>query len=337
MEDTLVLKAGEVDLSTQPIFVLANLASGVTSLIPDVDLRRPDTIDPARVVDQIKAHQVTRSAAPPAFFERLVEYCIEHKTTLPNLTRVLTGGGPVSPHLLDQLQCIAPQATIAAVYGSTEAEPIAHIARDEISTEDIAAMLGGRGLLAGRPVPNIRLRILKQHWGTPVGPYTTTGFDTACQPAGEAGEIVVSGEHVLSGYMNGQGDEKNKFSVAGVRWHRTGDAGYFDERGRLWLLGRCSARIQDSHGTLYPFSVEYAVRQHDCVRRAAVASIQDERVLAVELRNGRLSEPHLAQLLESIEFAGVRKVLVVKKMPVDTRHNSKIDHPALNSLLENRV
>ena len=95
-------------------------------------------------------------------------------------------------------------------------------------------------------------------------------------PAGEAGEIAVSVEHVLSGYMNRCSDEQNKFTAAGLRWHRTGDAGYLDERGRLCLLGRCSARIQDSHGTLYPLSVEHATLQHECVRHAAVARLRRE-------------------------------------------------------------
>jgi len=334
---TLELKAGEVDLCTQPIFVLANLASGVTSLIPDADLRRPDAIDPAPVVALIQAHQATRSAASPAFYERLVEYCVEHDTTLPHLAKIFTGGGPVWPHLLEQLQRIAPQATIITIYGSTEAEPIARISRHEIVTEDIAAMLGGRGLLVGLPVPIIRLRILKNEWGNPVGPYTPTKFDAACRPAGEAGEIVVSGEHVLPGYMNGCGDEENKFIVAGVRWHRTGDAGFLDDRGRLWLLGRCSARIEDSHGTLYPLGVEHIALQHDCVRRAAVVSVRGQRVLAVELRNARLPESQLAALLESVEFAKVQQVRVLKRMPVDKRHNAKIDYPALNSLLEKSV
>jgi acyl-CoA synthetase (AMP-forming)/AMP-acid ligase II len=236
--------------------------------------------------------------------------------------------------LLEQLQRIAPQATITAVYGSTEAEPIARISRHEIVTEDIAAILGGRGLIVGLPVPIIRLRILKNQWGTPVGPYTPTEFHAACQPVGEAGEIVVSGKHVLSGYLGGRGDEENKFIVAGVRWHRTGDAGYLDDRGRLWLLGRCSARIEDSQGTLYPLSVEHAALQHEFVRRAAVVSVGGQRVLAVEFRNGRLPEPHMAPLLGSLGFAKVQQVRVLKSMPVDKRHNAKIDYPVLNSLLE---
>lgn len=60
-------------------------------------------------------------------------------------------------------------------------------------------------------------------------------------------------------------------------------------------------------------------------------------MLAVETRNGRLSESCQARLLESLKFAHVRKVRVFKRMPVDKRHNSKIDYPALNELLEKCV
>ena len=61
----------------------------------------------------------------------------------------------------------------------------------------------------------------------------------------QPGEIVVSGAHVGAGYVGGVGDAETKFRVGEVIWHRTGDAGYLDAHGRLWLLGRCSARIAD--------------------------------------------------------------------------------------------
>ena len=197
LEQTLELHTGEVTYAHNPS-LFSRTSLRCHQPIPDTDLRRPDAIYPAPVVAQIQAHQATRATASPAFYERLVEYCLEHDATLPTLTKVFTGGGPVSPNSLDRVQRIAPQATITAVYGSTEAEPIALVARHEIAAQDIAAMLGGSGLLAGRPVPIIQLRILEEHKARPIGPFTPTEFDLACQPAGEPGEIVVPGEHVLS-------------------------------------------------------------------------------------------------------------------------------------------
>ena len=119
LKESLAPSPGDVELSTLPVFVLANLASRVTSILADADLRRPAEVSPARVVEQIRAHSPNRAAASPAFFERIVEFCEERAVQLPSLQRVFTGGGPVSLALLDGLQRSAPRAEITAVYCST--------------------------------------------------------------------------------------------------------------------------------------------------------------------------------------------------------------------------
>ncbi len=75
LERSIALVPGEIDLTTLPIFGLANLASGVTTLIPDADLRRPGAIDAQPVVGQMLRHCATRAAASPAFFERIATFC----------------------------------------------------------------------------------------------------------------------------------------------------------------------------------------------------------------------------------------------------------------------
>ncbi|RFA25574.1 AMP-dependent synthetase [Alkalilimnicola ehrlichii] len=331
LEAGLALQSGEVDLSTLPIFVLANLASGVTSLIPNVDLRSPGRINARRLLLDIQRHQPSRSGASPAFFQRLVEHCRATATTLPALKKIYTGGAPVFPDLLERLQQVAPAARVTAVYGSTEAEPIAHVAHEEISPAEITAMVGGRGLLAGTPVPEIELRILPERWGTPLEPFTREAFEAQCLPAGEPGEIVVSGEHVLPGYLQGLGDAETKFEVDGRRWHRTGDSGYLDERGRLWLLGRSSARIQDAKGILYPFAVECAARQLPAVTACALLELNGERLLAVEMK----STLDLAELRYRLTWARLDRVVLLDRIPMDRRHNAKVDYPMLRQRLIN--
>src|SRR5262245_8745503 len=142
---SLTLTPGDVDLATLPIVLLANLASRVTSLIPDADLRRPGFIDPAPVVRQIQQHGATSSVASPAFFERLALYCLERGITLPSVKKLFTGGAPVFPRLMEQMQRMAPDADVVALYGSTEAEPIAHLSRRALDDTDNQAMLSGRG------------------------------------------------------------------------------------------------------------------------------------------------------------------------------------------------
>jgi acyl-CoA synthetase (AMP-forming)/AMP-acid ligase II len=193
-------------------------------------------------------------------------------------------------------------------------------------------MLGGSGLLAGPPVEAIRLRILRDQWGRPIGPYTEAEFATHCLPPEQPGEIVVSGPHVLSGYLHGHGNDETKFQVNSVTWHRTGDAGYLDAQGRLWLLGRCVARVDDTHGTLYPFAAECAVYQDQRVRRAAVVAHQGRRLLAVEFFD-REAHLDLAAIRKTLAWACLDEVRVCRQIPVDGRHNAKIDYPGLRRLL----
>ncbi len=333
IEQNLGLKPGDVELVSLPIFVLANLASRVTSVIPVGDIRRPEAIAAEPIVEQLQRFHVTRIAAPPPFLERLVDHCESRQIELSALRRVLTGGGPVPPRMLTRLQAVANRAEISVVYGSTEAEPISTVSLGQMATADHAAMNGGQGLLTGHPVPNLQLRILRDQWGRPVGPYRSAEFHDDCQPPGVTGEVVVSGPHVLPGYLYGHGEDNNKFDVDDIRWHRTGDAGYLDAQGRLWLLGRCAARVEDHQGTLYPLGVEHAALQYDYIHRAALVSHRGQRVLAVELAK-RSANPDFASLLKSLSFAGVESVRIVKKIPVDSRHNAKTDYHRLRDLLE---
>jgi acyl-coenzyme A synthetase/AMP-(fatty) acid ligase len=332
VQQALELKPGEVDITTLPVFVLANLASGVTSVIPDVDLRHPDSIRPGRLVGQVHAHRATRLVTSPALLEHLADYCEKRRLTLPSLRKVATGGGPVFARVWTKLDRVAPCAEVTAVYGSTEAEPIALLAPCGLDATDRQSMDRGRGLPAGFPVPSIRLRILHDQWGKPIGPFTEAEFAAVCLPSGEAGEIVVSGAHVLAGYLNGHGDKQNKFAVDGTPWHRTGDAGYLDTRGRLWLLGRCAARIDDAHGRLYPFGVESVALRHPHVCRAAFVGHHAQRILVLELRRSA-PVPDLTGLAKDLAWAHLDEVQLHRHIPVDARHNAKVDHGALGARL----
>jgi acyl-CoA synthetase (AMP-forming)/AMP-acid ligase II len=333
LEHDLRLRPGDVDLTTLPVFVLANLASGVTSVIADADLVHPGAIDPAPVLAQIRAHRPTRIVASPALLDRLASHARSRHTTLDSFQHIFTGGAPVFPRLLRALREIAPQASVTAVYGSTEAEPMATVDWGEIAPVDFEAMRRGAGLLAGRPVPAIDLRVLPDRWGRPIGPFDAGDLDAEALATGTIGEIVVAGDHVVPGYLNGVGDAETKFKVGARVWHRTGDAGYLDERGRLWLMGRCSARIDDALGTLYPFAVECAAQEVAGVERAALVARRQQRRLAVQLK-ASASEQARADLLDALRWAGLADVVVVDEIPVDRRHNAKIDYPRLQKLLE---
>lgn len=166
-------------------------------------------------------------------------------------------------------------------------------------------MAKGRGLLVGKPVPQVKVRI-------------------------EDGEILVAGGHVNSGYLDPAQNAGNKIVETGITWHRTGDAGTFDEQGRLWLLGRFGSEIAMPEGPIYPFSVEVAARYWPGVRHSALVGEQGHPILAVQGDRAHLSDWQRA----AREF-GIADVVSVAQIPMDRRHNSKVDRIALAKLISN--
>jgi acyl-CoA synthetase (AMP-forming)/AMP-acid ligase II len=315
LKDDMSMNEGEIDCTNLPIFVLANLASGITSVIPQADLRAPGDIDAAPVVVQLYLNQVNRMTASPAFLSTICRYCQKHSITLDSLQKIYTGGGPVFPKLLQDLRAIAPNAAIHAVYGSTEAEPIAKIDYRDIAPQDIDKMRHGGGLLVGLPHQRLKVRIERR------------------QEDNAIGEIVVTGKHVIKGYLHGKGDSETKFVADGEIWHRTGDAGYFDDQGRLWLVGRRSAEIKDQFGSIYPFQIESAACERNFVKHAACVAHNGRRTLVLEVLPDQAGSLKLDALRRDLSWAHIDELTLIEKMPVDGRHNSKILYSAVEQHL----
>lgn len=325
--EAIALRDGEVDLTALPIFLIANLGSGLTSVIPAGDVAKPGAIDPVPVAAQIARHGITRGGASPAFWLRFASAPAGHEA-LARLRTIYTGGGPLWADDLAKLRAVAPDTRLVCVYGSTEAEPIAEIDADE----SLAAPEAARLLPAGHVRPEIRCAVLRDRWGQPRASLDAAGFDAERLPAGEVGEIVVSGEHVVSGYLGGLGDEETKFRVDGTVWHRTGDAGLFDAEGRLWFAGRCAARVNVEGRVLYPAEFEVPLRGLAGLRRTATLEVAGQARLAIETDDARLVETVTARL--AAQDLPAPRIHVLKRLPLDKRHNAKIDYAALRRLLE---
>jgi acyl-CoA synthetase (AMP-forming)/AMP-acid ligase II len=330
------LRPGSINVATMPALVMANLGRGVTSLIPDVDLRRPGAADPARIAGAITQWNAESLLASPALVERLADHCVALGRPLDSLRKVFTGGAPVFPRVLDKSARAAPLARIAALYGSSEAEPIALLWREAMSADDRAAIRQGAGLPAGNPIADIKLRILQDRWGQPLADGTEEAMRSAALPAGARGEIVVSGPHVSTGYLHGQGDAETKFRVGDTVWHRTGDSGWLDEQNRLWLTGRCAARLGEAPEAQYPLMLEAALEDHPQLARAAFVSHHGQRLLVVELKRGA-ARSGLEGLANALAWARIDRVVSLSRIPVDRRHNAKIDYPALLTELDARL
>ena len=326
-------RADDVDMPTLPVFVLNNLAAGVTSVLPDFDPRRPADIDPARVHAQMVRQGVTTTSGSPAFYQRLVEWC-EARGEKLRVRALFTGGAPVLPPLARRLAAVTT-GEVHVVYGSTEAEPIASIEARAMR----AAMGSGapRGLCVGRPVPDIALRLVRPH-DEPIvlGP---KGWNEWEQEPDQVGEVLVSGAHVLSGYLDDpDSDRANKVRDGERVWHRTGDAARLDAEGRLWLMGRVRHRVRRAGATWWGTAAEVRALTVQGVRHAAYvglpdASLGQRAVLCVETAGGRLEpdlERHLRSALGEIPADEVR---ALERIPRDPRHASKTDLPGLYQAL----
>ncbi len=329
-------RSADIDFVAIPMFALFNLANGTTSVIPACDMKRPGRADPLVILTQLKSENATTIVASPALLERLANYCLRKRHSIPTLRSISTGGGPVSPTLPERLRAVAPISDIKSVYGSTEAEPIASVVDHEISIADKRAMRVGAGLLVGRPVTGCSTKIIPNHDGIVMGPYSETEFEALALADGEIGEIVVSVRHVLSVYADPVRNLQSKIDVGRRRWHRTGDAGYFDTKGRLWLVGRCAAAIRDARGTVYPFQVEYAVSAVRGINRAALIADQGKRVLVLET-SAREFTADCIKAAHCISDKRIDSIVTVRRIPMDRRHDAKIDYPALMNLLEGRL
>ena len=315
----------DVDMPTLPVFVLSNLALGIPSVIPDADPRRPADIDPRRVHRQMVHEGVTTSSGSPAFYERLAAWCERTGEVLP-LRALFTGGAPVLPPLARRLQAVV-QGAAHVVYGSTEAEPIAGITADEMVALDGVA----DGVCVGRPVPHVRLRLVRPH-DAPIA-LSDSGW-SEWEVEGGPGEVVVAGAHVLRGYVNDpEADLRNKIRDGDTVWHRTGDAARLDPEGRLWLLGRVRERVLRDDVEWWPLPAEVRALRVAGVTHAAYVGATDARrgkraVLVVE------SDPSGADALRpllqrALDPWPLDELRVVKHIPRDPRHASKTDLEAL--------
>lgn len=286
---------GPRDLVAFPVFALVNLAVGRTTVLPDWRQNRQHRVTGERLSAWIETHSATRLLLPPALCEALSEHGVPS-----SVTHVFTGGGPVFPDVVDRLA--RPGLAVTCVYGSTEAEPIAHLRAVDISDADRAAMRDGAGLLAGDPVPQVRLRIVDD-------------------------EVQVAGGHVNRGYLDPARDAETKVAEGDTVWHRTGDAGRLDDAGRLWLLGRTSAAVRRDGRTIWPFAVETAARSWPGLRRAALAEAGGRLLLAVEGDTA-----HMADWRARAGVLGLDEVRAIE-IPLDRRHRSKVDYPALRRRL----
>ena len=302
--------------SSFPIFLLSHMATGTTTFIPDLNWRKPVESNFRNIVKQITENNIQNIILPPAIFENIVKFCKDEKIMLENVQKVYTGGAPVFYSLMKNIKEVFANAKIIALYGASEAEPISVLNFEYITEEDIENMKNGDGLLAGKIVNEIELKIEELEKTSEKNKISEI-----------KGEILVRGENVVDGYLN---IEKN----SDENWHRTGDMGYINKKGQLILLGRVKGRIQIEENIYYPFTVETAFSFCKNLKKSVLTSKNNKLYLFAERNHefkGNLSEDR--EIKELKEKFGIFKIIETH-IPMDKRHNSKTDYKKLEEIVE---
>lgn len=322
----------EIDLPTFPLFSLFDAALGMTAIIPDMDPTRPAHVDPNKIIEAVLNHGVTNMFASPALLNRVGRYGKEHNIKLPSLKRIITSGAPVSPANLAQFSTLLEEdAEIHTGYGATEAMPVSSFGSREILTETAPLTEKGFGMCVGQPIRDVSLRIIRISDG-PIESWS----DDLVVPDGDIGEIAVYGDIVTRGYFERPLEDKHSKIRSGNRfWHRMGDLGWKDTKGRIWYCGRKSHRVVTPDGTLFTIPCEAVFNNHAAVFRSALVGLgqapRQRPVMCIELEPDQRNT-NKKELIEQLREMALSNPLTEKidiflihpGFPVDIRHNSKI-------------
>ena len=332
---TYQVQPGEIDLPTFPLFALFNPALGMSSVIPVMDFTRPAAIDPQNIIGAIKQFNISNMFGSPALLNTLSKYTEAQGIKLPSLKRVISAGSPVQPKIVQRLVAsLAADARLYTPYGATESLPVCSADQDTIVGEGKVGFEAGQGACIGEICEGVEVAIIAiseqpiPHWDAALAmaPYSH-------------GEIVVKAKHVTRSYFNrDQSTLLAKIADGEDLWHRMGDIGYIDDRGRLWFCGRKGHRVVLDQKVLFSVCCEGVFNALPGVYRSALVRLNENGKTAagicVELEPGADS----AQIMQALSERGgqfehtamIQRFFIHPGFPVDIRHNAKIDRDALS-------
>lgn len=246
------LRKGGVAMLTAPLFHVGALLSWYgQSLVGGTGVFLP-AFTPERVFEAVQRHRVTTFALVPAMVQRLCEHPDFASYDLSSIENIGYGAAGAPESLLHQAMNAFPDANFTQVYGMTETGVLTFLGGEHREG-------GPRLRSAGRAIPVVEIAVVD--------------MDGSQLPAGEIGEVVTRGDHVMAGYWN-----QPELTVQTIRdgWMHTGDGGYLDEDGYLYIVDRLKDMIITGGENVYSAEVENALSSHPAVSSCAVIGVPDE-------------------------------------------------------------
>lgn len=323
------IEPGEVDLATFPLFALFGPALGMTVVSPEMDATQPASVNPKNIIDPIKKFSITNMFGSPSLINTVARYGEKNNIKLPSLKRVISAGAPVPGAILKSFSKMLNENTqIFTPYGATESLPVCSIGSKEVLSDTQKKTNEGAGVCVGKVVDEINVKIIKIS-DDPISSWS----DDLEVAMGEIGEIIVQGPQVTLGYYNRSGsNELSKIKTKNSFYHRMGDLGYLDEKGRIWFCGRKAHRVITSKETLFTVQCEAVFNTHPKVYRSALVGVEKDDmtpILCVELEKEFSASSQIKEELFLLGKAkehtkNIKTILFHPSFPVDIRHNAKI-------------
>ncbi|MEN9644934.1 MAG: hypothetical protein RL238_1603 [Actinomycetota bacterium] len=304
-------------------FAVFGPALGIATGFADMDVTAPSTLTATALDDACRRIDATMVFASPAALANVVRTADRPLPAFGAVRLVLSAGAPVPIDTLRAVSVLCPDAALHTPYGMTEVLPVADISLTQRSTVD------GRGVCVGAPVPGCDVRISPVDGSTPL-------------PHGQTGEVLARTPWMSSGYDRlWRTQHLARPVVDGEVWHRTGDVGHLDADGNLWIEGRVVHLIHTVDGAVSPVPLEVAAEAVPGVRRAAAVGVGpygvQQVVIVVEGGRDEQASPELTAAVRAAVAPQPVAAVWTAELPVDIRHNAKIDRTALAATMARRL
>jgi acyl-CoA synthetase (AMP-forming)/AMP-acid ligase II len=276
------------------LYALPNIAKGAANIIPE-----SKSFDPELVFRTVEAHRITNMFAAPTMVKLMVGHPAVDRHDFSSVNKLIYGGGPMHVHdLIEARSRLGP--CLMQLYGMGETPmTITYLPREDHVLEGTPAQMR-RLAAAGIPRTGVEVKVVDP--------------EDHEVPCGEMGEVITRSDVVMRGYWR---DAEATAETLRNGWLHTGDMGYIDEDGYLFLMDRSKDMIISGGENIYPREIEEVIIQHPAVREVAVIGVPDERwgeavKAVVSLLPGRSVTPN-----ELIDFCKDRIASYKKPKSVD--------------------
>jgi acyl-CoA synthetase (AMP-forming)/AMP-acid ligase II len=252
------LQEGEAHLLAGLMFHTAAGSRVYTATLMGIHTVILSRFDVVAVMESVHRYRINTTQIVPTMLQMLLDHPRFADFDLSSLRLITYGGAPMPVALMERALQVLPGTGFSQSYGMTEASPVVSV----LNTDDhsLAPERQARLVSAGRAAPHVNIRV--------VGP------DRRRLDNGDVGEIAVRGANIMKGYW--RAPELTR-AVLEDGWYYTGDSGFLDDAGYLFLVGRMKDMIVSGSENVYPIEIENILSRHPDIKECAVVGVPHEK------------------------------------------------------------